>query len=128
VGAAALRAGAIWLATTLAALGVFAGIAGIPPGPAAFAAPAYALTWLAALVLVRGGLDMVQAEGAGPRGGPLGWLTTPFVRLAAPLTPRFLAEPAMGVYAAVCLYLAKVALFGIGTIPPPWAVLLAGPG
>ena len=92
---------------------------------ATLAAGAYALTSLAAIVFARGVLGLF-VDFARPVAffRVLGGITDPFVALFAPVTPGFLHEAMHPFFAAFCLYLIKMLIFGAFGAPPPWLFLL----
>jgi uncharacterized protein YggT (Ycf19 family) len=96
---------------------------------ATVAAGTYALTSLAAVVFARAVLDLfIDFNRPVTFFQVLGSITDPFMALFAPVTPGFLHPAFKPFHAAFCLYFIKMLLFGIGSVPPPWLLILLALG
>jgi len=110
------------VAVGLAAL-VFALVTG-DPLLAPLAGGSYALTALAVLLLMDFAFGLIWPPDRAPAFLAAFYrLGAPFSVVCARVAPRFLTPAFYPLFAAVCLYLVKISLFGIGEIPPPWILM-----
>ena len=92
---------------------------------ATIAAGSYTLTSLAAICFARAVLGIfIDFSRPVAFFRALAGVTDPFIALFAPITPGFLHPVMEPFFAAICLYLIKMLIFGGFGAPPPWLLIL----